>query len=167
MPISNTNLKWYLSGGSSNSDPDASIGGDRSSTAAGSDLFDIVTGDESAAGDTEYRCVYFRNEDSDADGLISPVVWVSSNTPSADTTIAIGVATEGKNASPSAVANENTAPAGVSFSSPSSKGTGLALPSGPYAQNDYVAVWLRRTVSAGAASAASDPATIRVEGDTI
>jgi hypothetical protein len=167
MPISNANLKWYLSGGGSNSDPNASIGGARSSTVAGTNLFDTVTGDESAAGDTEYRLVYFRNEDSDADGLISPVVWVLSNTPSADTTIAIGICTEGKNAEVSAVANENTAPAGVSFSSPASKGAGTALPTGPYAQNEYVWVWLRRTVNAGAASAASDPATIRVEGDTI
>lgn len=167
MPISNANLKYYLSGGGSNTDPNASIGGARSSTAAGTDLFDTVTGDESAAGDTEYRLVYFRNEDSDSDGLISPVVWVLSNTPSSDTTIAIGIATEGKNATVSAVANENTAPAGVSFSSPASKGAGLSLPSAPYAQNDYVGIWLRRTVSAGAASTGSDPATIRVEGDTI
>jgi len=167
VPISNANLKWYLSGGGSNTDPNASIGGARSSTQAGSNLFDTVTGDESAAGDTEYRLVYFRNEDSDSDGLISPVAWVLSNTPSADTTIAIGMAAAGKNSTESAVANENTAPAGVSFSSPASKGAGIALPSAPYAQNDYVGVWFRRTVTAGAASAASDPATVRVEGDTI
>lgn len=167
MPISNANLKWYLSGGGSNTVPIASLGGARSSTIAGSDLFDTVTGDESAAGDTEYRCVYFRNEDSDSDGLINPMVWILSNTPSADTTIAIGVDPAGKNGTGTTVVNENTAPAGVSFSSPASKGAGLALPGTPYAQNEYVAVWLRRTVNAGAAAAASDPATIRVEGDTI
>ena len=167
MPISNANLKWYLSGGGANTDPNASIGGARSSTVAPSSLFDTVTGDESAAGDVEYRLVYFRNEDSDSDGLIDPVVWILSNTPSADTTIAIGIAAAGKNATETAVANENTAPAGVSFSSPASKGAGIALPSDPYAQNDYVGVWVRRTVTAGAASAASDPATLRVEGDTI
>jgi hypothetical protein len=168
MPISNANLKWYLSGGGANSDPNASIGGARSSTLASTDLFDTVTGDESAAGDTEYRLVYFRNEDSDSDGLITPVVWILSNTPSADTTIAIGLAAAGKNATETAVANENTAPGGgVSFSSPASKAAGLALTSAPYAQNDYIGVWVRRTVTAGAASAASDPCTLRVEGDTI
>lgn len=167
MAISSANLKWYLSGGGANSDPNASIGGARSSTLAGTDLFDTVTGDEAAAGDTEYRLVYFRNEDADSDGLITPVVWILSNTPSADTTIAIGIAAAGKNATETAVANENTAPAGVSFSSPASKGAGVSLPSTPYAQNEYVGVWVRRTVTAGAASAASDPATLRVEGDTI
>lgn len=167
MPISNANLKWYLSGGGSNTNPDASFGGARSSTQAGSSLFDTVTGDESAAGAVEYRLIYFRNEDADSDGLISPVAWVLSNTPSTDTTIAIGIAVAGKNASETAPANAYTAPSGVSFSSPASKGAGLALPSGPYSQNDYVGVWLRRTVTAGAASAASDPATVRVEGDTI
>lgn len=167
MPISNANLKYYLSGGGGNADPNASLGGARSSTLATSALFDTVTGDESAAGDTEYRCVYFRNEDADADGLISPVAWILSNTPSADTTIAIGLDPAGKGGTATTAANENTAPAGVSFTSPATKAAGLSLPSTPYAQNEFIAIWIRRTVTAGAASAASDPATIRVEGDTI
>lgn len=167
MPISNANLKWYLSGGSGNTDPNASLGGARSTTLAPSSLFDTVTGDESAAGDTEYRCVYFRNEDADADGLINPILWILSNTPSADTTVAVGLDPAGKGGTATTIANENTAPAGVSFSSPATKGAGLALPSTPYAQDEFIAVWIRRTVDAGAASAASDPATLRVEGDTI
>lgn len=166
MPISNANLKWYLSGGGANADPNAALGGARSSVQAGSSLFDTVTGDESAAGDTEYRCVYFRNEDSDSDGLISGILWILSNTPSTDTTIAVGLDPAGKNATATTVANENTAPAGVSFSSPATKGAGIALGS-TFAQNDFIGVWVRRTVTAGAASAASDPATLRVEGDTI
>ena len=168
MAIDGANLKWRLSGGASNSDPAASLGGPPSTTTVvPTGLFDKILGDEAAAGDISYRCIYIRNEDSDADGWISPVVWVSSNTPSVDTMMALGVDPAGKNATPSTLANEHTAPGGVSFSSPSSKGAGLALPSGPYVQNDYVAVWVRRTVTAGAASAATDPATFRAEGDTI
>lgn len=167
MPISNANLKWYLSGGGSNTDPNAALGGARSSTAASSSLFDTVTGDESAAGDTEYRCIYFRNEDASSGGLINPVLWILSNTPSTDTTIAIGLDPAGKGGTATTIANEDTAPASVSFSSPATKGAGVSLPSTPYAQNEFIAVWVRRTITAGAASAASDPATLRVEGDTI
>lgn len=168
MPISGANLKWYLSGGASNSDPNASLGGARSTTTTvPTGLFDAVSGGEASAGDIEYRCAYIRNEDADADGWISPVIWISSNTPSSATTMAIGLDPAGKNATATTATNEDTAPAGVSFSEPASKAAGLALPSAPYAQNDFVAVWFRRTINAGAGSAASDAATIRVEGDTI
>lgn len=167
MAINPANLKKYLSGGSGNTDAAASLGGARSSTVVPTGLFDTVTGDEAAAGDAEYRCFYIRNEDADADGWIDPVVWISSNTPSADTTMAIGLDPAGKNGTATTIATEGDAPAGVSFSSPANKAAGLALPGAPYAQNDFCAVWVRRTVTAGAASAPTDPATFSFEGDTI
>jgi hypothetical protein len=169
-PISSANLKYYLSGGSGNTNPNASLGGARSTTPVGSaidNVFDDVTSAESTAGAIEYRCVYFRNEDVNANGLILPTAFISSNTPSADTTIAIGIDPVGKNGTATTIANEVTAPTGVTFSSPSTYGTGLALPGAPYGQNDFIAIWIRRTVNAGAASALTDPATLRVEGDTV
>ena len=42
-----------------------------------------------------------------------------------------------------ALANENTAPAGRSFSTAASKGAGVALPSPDYVEDDYVAVYVR------------------------
>ena len=168
MPISGANLKWYLSGGASNATAAASLGGARSTTTVvPTGLFDAITGAEAAAGDTDYRCAYVRNEDSDADGWIAPVIWIDSNTPSTDTTLAIGLDPAGKNATATTIANEDAVPAGVTFTSPSTKGTGLSLPGAPYAQNDFVAVWFRRTINVGAVSVASDPATVEHEGDTI
>lgn len=170
MPINSANLVYYLSGGTNNSNPNASLGGVRSTTTVGggiNNLFDDVTGTESTAGMVDYRCIYFRNQDSDADGLMNPVVWISSNTPSSSSEIYIGIGSGGKNATAVTIANELTAPAGVSFSYPSTKGTALALPSQPYVQNDYVAIWIKRVITALAPSASSDPATIRVEGDTV
>ena len=170
MPINSANLLYYLSGGTNNTNPNASLGGARSTTPVGTsinNLFDDVTGSESTAGMSDYRCFYFRNEDSDADGLMNPVIWISSNTPSSGSEIYIGIDSGGKNATAVTIANELTAPAGVSFSYPSTKGTALALPSQPYAQNDYVAIWVRRDIAPVTASATSDPATIRVEGDTV
>jgi len=170
MPVSAANLKFYLSGGTGNTNPNASLGGARSTTViAGTinNLFDDVTGAESTAGSVEYRCLYFRNEDSNANGLINPIAWLVSNTPSATTAIYIGLDPAGKNGTATTIVNELAAPAGVSFSAPSTKGTGLTLAGTPYVQNDYAAIWLKRVVDAGTSSATTDPATLRVEGDTI
>ena len=170
MPVSSANLKFYLSGGSGNTNPNASLGGARSTTLVATslnNLFDDVTGSESTAGTSEFRCLYFRNEDADADGLILPTVWFTSNTPSAGTVMSMGLDPAGKNGTATTIANELAVPAGVTFSTPSTKGAGLLLPSGPYMQNDYVAIWLRRVVSPGTSSASTDPSTIRVEGDTV
>jgi hypothetical protein len=170
MPVSASNLKFYLSGGAANTDPNASLGGARSTTAVPvsiNNLFDDVTGAESTAGSTEYRCVYFRQEDADAEGLIAPIVWLVSNTPSLTTSISIGLDPAGKNGTAVTIANELAAPVGVTFTAPSTKSTGLALAGTPYVQNDYAAIWLKRVVDAGTSSATTDPATIRVEGDTI
>lgn len=170
MAINAANLKWYLSGGASNTDPDQSLGGARSTSTVVptslNGLFNLVTGDEAAAGKTVYRCVFFRNEDSDADGFIAGVLWLVDNTDASDTTYEIGLDPAGKNAAAATIANEATAPAGVSFSAPASKGAGLSLPS-TFAQNDYIGVWIKQIINAGAASAASDSATLRMEGDTI
>ena len=170
MPVSAANLKFYLSGGAGNTNPNASLGGVRSTTevaATINNLWDDVTGSESTSGSTEYRCCYFRNEDSNATGLLSPFLWVASNTPSSTTTMSIGLDPAGKNGEATTIANELAAPAGVSFTSPSTKGTGIALTSGPYVQNDYIAIWLQRAVSSGTSSATNDPSTLRIEGDTI
>lgn len=155
---------WRLSGGAANSDPNASLGGVLSTTTlAGSNLFDNVTGDESAAGDVEYRGVYVVNNGSV--DLQSAVVWIQTNTPDADTTVDIGLATQGPNATMSTIANENTAPSpAVTWSAPSTKGAGLSL--GTLTPGQRYGVWVRRTVNAGAAPYNGDTFTLRVEGDT-
>lgn len=65
MPIVSGDIDFHLSGGTGNSDINASLGGQQSNTeitdATVENLFDNVTGDESAAGDIEYRCMYIRN----------------------------------------------------------------------------------------------------------
>lgn len=172
MPINAANLKYYLSGGAGNADPNASLGGARSNTlvpAGINNLFDDVLGDEAAAGDIEYRCIFFRNEDADADGLMAPLkAWISGLTSAAGDEIDIGIDPVGKNGvAAGPVANENTAPAGVAFTRPVTKAGGLDLPTPPYVQNDFIAIWIRRTVTAGAAADANDTASVSCEGDTV
>lgn len=167
MAITATDIQFRLSGGASNSDVNASLGGAKSSTqitdATLHNLFDQVSGGESAAGDIEYRCIYVHNAHGSLT-LQNAVVWISTNTPSTDTTVAIALAGEGLNATAETVANENTAPAGESFTSPSSKGTGLSLGNIPAGQ--HYAIWIRRTVTAGAAAYNTDSVILSVEGDT-
>jgi hypothetical protein len=156
-------IEYRLSGGSGNTDPAASLGGAMSSTEAGSGLFDNVSSAEAAAGDIEYRCVYVANVGTTT--ALTAVIWIQANTPSGDTTIAIALGGEGVNGTAETVGDENTAPSGESFSSPSSAGSGLSL--GGLAQNDEYPVWIRRTVTAGAAAATSDTFTLRVRYDYI
>ena len=154
-------LELHLSGGAANTDKNAALGGARSTAGGGvvpkaltaNSFFDDVTGAESTAGDTEYRCVYLRNVGTvDA---TSTVIWLSGNTADTDTDIALTLGTSGIGASTTeqTVANENTAPTGVAaFTSPATEGTGIAVGTIPAGQ--HKAIWLRRTVNAAAGSSA-------------
>jgi hypothetical protein len=170
MAIDIANIKYYLSGGASNNLPALSIGGAKSSVAVSAtalgNLFDPVTGDEAAAGVTRYRLVYLQHDDADASGLLDPAVLWFSTSPAAGQTIAVGLAAAGKGAPETAVANENTAPAGVTFASPVSKATGVSLTGTPYTEGQYIGVWLRVVTSVGATKRASSGAPVlRLQAD--
>jgi|ERR1041384_5337589 hypothetical protein len=167
MPIASSDIKIFLSGGSGNTDPNASLGGVKSSTEVTdntlNNLFDDVSGTESNAGDTEYRCVYVYNNHGTL-SMQNTRVYISSNTSSADTTFDIALAGEGVNATAETVANENTAPVGESFSAPTTYAGGLDM--GTIAAGQRYGLWIRRTVTAGAAADNADTATIKYDCDT-
>lgn len=160
MPIITTEIVYRLSGGAANASALASIGGAKSANVAPAGLFDDVTSAESSAGDIEYRCFYVHNANA-ALAMQNAVVYIQENTTG--NRIAIGVGTSAVNATETAVADENTAPAGVTFSQPATKGAGLALGNIPAGQ--HRAVWVRRTIGA-ATPASNDTYTLRVECDT-
>jgi hypothetical protein len=167
MPIAASDIKKYLSGGAANSDPNASLGGQISSTEITDNtlhnLFDKVTGPEAEAGDIEYRAIFIKNTHATLT-YEDVVVYISSNTPSADTTVAIALADEAVGTDTiETVANESTAPVGPTFSSPSSAGTGLSI--GNIAPGEMKGIWVRWTVTEGAA-AVLDEVTIAVSGNT-
>lgn len=162
MPITSSDIQYRLSGGASNADQNASLGGAKSSSSASSAIFDDVSSAESAAGDIEYRCVYVHNNHGSLT-MQNTVIWIQSNTPSATTDVAIALGGEGLNGTAETVANENTAPVGETFSSPATEGAGLSLGSIPFGQ--HYPVWVRRTITAGTAAAA-DTFTLRVKCDT-
>jgi hypothetical protein len=109
-------LRMYLSGGVSNSLPAASLGGGRSSTLVTENLIGSIDEADFTAGSTIYRWVYIYTDIH----VHSAKIWIT-DTPSAATTVAIGWGT----GTPSLLANQNTAPVGVTFSSPTSSGTAI------------------------------------------
>ena len=164
MPIIASDIPTLLSGGAANTNPALSLGGIESTTAAGSNLFDNVSSGEATAGDVEYRCFYVKNTHATLT-LTGAKVWIQANTPSADTTIDIGLGTTAVGTgNEQTVADEQTAPSGVTFAAAANEGAALSI--GDIAPGQHKAVWIRRTVNA-AAAAANDTYTIRVKGDTL
>lgn len=165
MPLITGDFVTRLSGGSSNSVGNSSLGGVKSSNAASSSidaLFDQVSSAEAVAGDVEYRCVYLQNANATST-MLSAGVWVSANTPLAGSTIDIGVGTAAVNGTEQTIANESTAPTSVTFSAPSTQGTMLALGDIPAGQ--HKAIWIRRTITAGAGASANDTFTLSYAAD--
>lgn len=167
MSIITADFVKRLSGGASNADPAASLGGAKSSAVMSelvNGLFDSVSAAEAAAGDVEYRCIYVHNANA-TDTMTSLVAFVQSDTTSAQTALAIGVGASAVNGTEDAAANESIAPAGVAFSAPTDAGSGIALGSIPPGQ--HRALWLRWTVSAGAGATANDAASLGFRCETV
>jgi hypothetical protein len=169
MAIVTADIEYRLSGGAANTSPAASLGGALSTAGGGvitdnvlNNLWDDVAGDEASAGDVEYRGFYVKN----ANGTLtwqSVFFWISSLTSSADTEFDVALANEAVGVAEATIADESTAPASVTFTRPVTKAGGLSI--GNIASGSYKGLWIRRTVTAGAA-AANDTGTIRCEGDT-
>jgi len=164
MAIVATDIKYYLSGGAANTNPAASLGGGISTTeVAPSTIFDTVASAESSAGDTEYRCVYVKNNHATL-SLTTAKLWVQTNSTSAGSDIDVVLSDQGKNvAETQTVANENTAPTEVFANTAVSEVTGLAM--GNLAPAEFYAIWIKRVIAA-ATPAAADGFTLRVKGDT-
>lgn len=171
MPIVPSDIVFRLSGGASNTDPNASHGGAMSTVGGGvittdvlNNLWDDVSGAEASSGDTEYRCIYVENAVATAITLQNAKIWISADTTSTDDEVDIGLDTAGKNGTAETEADEETAPANPTFSHPTTFETGLSL--GNLDQNDNYPLWIRRTVNSSASAANANPYTLSVQGET-
>jgi hypothetical protein len=174
MAITATDIVFRLSvaaaaGDTTAGTPAASLGDQVSTTAITTatlnNLFDDVTGAESAAGDVEYRGIFVLNNHATLT-LANATVEVLSQTSGGGTidiatdNIAISAKTSGSTQM-ATIANESTLPTGIS-----------AFGAGPLALGDIgpgqvKGVWLRRTVTAGAGAVDPDGVVLRVNGDTL
>ena len=178
MPITSTDLllKYSVTSGTA--------GNQGAGTAAGSlgkyisttqitdntlnNLFDNISGDENANSVVDYRCIFVHNAHASLTWQ-APVVWLLSEV-AGGASIMIGVDPTAASAIGSAgaqavqVANETTAPAGVSFSAPTTQGAALAL--GDIAPGQCKAIWVRRA-AANSAALSNDGVTLRFQGNSL
>ncbi len=173
MSVVSADLKWYYSGGNTNTNPDASLGGEISTHEITSNLvenlFDNVDAAEATSGMTDYRCAYIKNTNG-TDAVDDFVIWIASQTPSASTRIDVGLdpAGIGNGVSPgmaTTISPDTDAPSGVAFGGspdPVSKATGLMI--GQLDAGESQAVWFRRVINAAAPAVSNDPCTISVAG---
>jgi hypothetical protein len=151
------NITFRLTGGASNSDPDASLGGVGSSQEVSAtplnNLFDDVDAGEASAGDVEYRAIDLYNGGDQA--AVGVELYISTETPNANTQIDVAL-----DSTTQSIADESTAPTGVTFSHPL---TGSRLSVSDIAVGSTQRVWLRRTVSASAPNLANDNFQLSVE----
>lgn len=163
MAIVSTDIKFYLSGGGSNADPNAALGGAISSSQVGSNLFDDVSTAEAAAGDTEYRGYFVKNTNA-TDTAYDVVVWIASNTDSSSTALQIAVADEGVANTIETIANESTAPSGPVFDDAEDVSNALSI--GDLTPGQAHGVWIKRVVTATTVAFPNDTATLRVRANT-
>lgn len=178
MAISANDLRTHLSiktGTAGNQlaqgDPNESLGKYISTTAwvggVLNDLFDNVTGDQNAASAVSYRCIFFSNRDASLT-IASVVAWLSAET-AGGANIAIGMdnlaetALGHASAQAASIATASTAPAGVTFSSPTTKGAGISV--GSISPGYCRALWIRRTAT-NSGALDNDSVTISFAGDS-
>jgi hypothetical protein len=126
-------------------------------------IWDVVSSTESNTGDTEYRCIYVKNTNSSLT-LQSPKVWIATNTPSTDTSVEIGLGTAAVNGTEQTVANENTAPSGVTFGTAAGEGNALTFADLPAAGSK--SIWIKRIIGATAGAFNDDNYVLSYAGDT-
>src|SRR5687768_11458567 len=126
-------------------------------------IWDVVSSTESNTGDTEYRCIYVKNTNATLT-LESAKVWIATNTPSTDTSVEIGLGTSAVNGTEQTVANESTAPSGVTFSTAAGEGNALTIGNIPNGQ--HKAIWIKRIVGATAGAYNDDNYVLSYAGDT-
>ena len=167
MPIEETDIKSYLSGGAANADPDAALGGEISSTEIVDDtlnnLFALAPASEADAGSKKYRAFFIKNTHATLT-YKNAVIYISSNTPSTDTEVKIALADEAVGVDTiETIADEDTSPSGPSFST--ADGVGNALSIGDIAPGEMKGIWVEWTLDPST-EAVDDEVTYAVKGET-
>ena len=114
-------------------------------------MFDDVTKDESDTGMTDYRLVYIKNDSVDTKKEVK--LWIASNATGEDS-VSIGLDPAGVSAAGAIIADENTAPVGVTFTAPSTDAAALSI--GTMVSADYYGIWIKRLVPSGVTTAVPD-----------
>jgi len=165
MAIVAGDIDFHLSGATGT--PATSLGGAIHATqitdATTHNLFDVVSSAETTAGDTEYRCLYVKNNHGTLT-LQNAEIYINTQTPSTDTSVEIALGTSAVNGTEQTVGNESTAPTGVTWTALT--GSANALSIGDIPAGQHKAIWVKRIVSATASAYTDDSGIFTVAGDT-
>ena len=185
MAIVAGDISFWLTGaasdGAAQADPNASLGGFRSSTQITTgvlnNLWDNTTGAKAAAGDTEYRCVCIRNDHATL--LLTEATVFMAATGNAQIVVSFAVevpTTSDTTGSCQTIVNESTTPTVNSgncgnWSTATTYATGQTLAINAHDDDlgvgEIVFVWLRRVVAAGATAVNSEDHYIYITGNTL
>jgi hypothetical protein len=150
--MANIELRLSTGGaGTTNSTPANSIGGNmatnpeaiiNTSNTTLNNLWNNVSKTDNFNGVTTYRCVYIHNDTATSGDIFANGTAYMTGSPLATFTLGL-VAT--KNTAAGTIADEHTAPSGITFTAPTS-GSPLALLSSSNVLNpgDYIGLWLKR-----------------------
>jgi hypothetical protein len=150
MPILTTDLKFKKT--------TSNLGGAiTASVTNGSDIFDTFTGDETAAGTTEYACIYLDNDS--ALTATTARMHIDSETAHAGVNFTIGLGSSAINGTEQTIVNKNTAPAGVTFIEAADLAAAITL--GDLPAGNHKAVWIKAVIAA--ATLAKDSYTVALK----
>ena len=131
-------------------------------------LFPNVTGPQSSAGATHFRCIYIYNSHATLT-FTNAKIWIAQLTASADDEIDIGLDPAAIGADSAINVTESptgtSAPGGVTFTRPTTEGTAIAIGSIPALSKK--AFWIKRTVNAGANAYTNNSFQLQSSGETL
>lgn len=107
-------------------------------------VFDEILKSENIAGTSDYRCLYFQNDFAGSQLIYQPTIQIISTTSTA--IFSVGLLSD-KNVTAEAIADENTAPSGITFTTPLITDSPIALIQGStttLSPGEYVGFWFKR-----------------------
>jgi len=167
MAVISSTLQINKSGGSANEDQHTSLGGTESAAAGRlfinnflHNMYDEVGISEASSGDEEYRHFYYVN--ANAFSLSNAKLQILSNTKEKWSKVYFAKGTAANGSREQAVANENTAPVGISEDAWISTGE-IAL--GTIPATSWASIWTRRKVEPGSLIVNNEKVSFRILGD--
>lgn len=137
-------LKLYLSGGTLNTDPNLSLGGQISTTQIAENLFNAVINTDITSYYEDYRCIYLYNS-SNTESIINLRILTAVDNSGDDSDLFLSLAHEGINNEVQSITSSTTAPLEQTFLPCLNDSTALSI--GNLGPNQFVGIWFKRTVN--------------------
>ena len=182
MPLDSSDIKFCYTGSATGpSNNTLSLGGTISGSPpntipdnTANNIFDDVTGDESSSGDTEYRGIAIYIDTIASNGsfdAINPKIWITGykRSPDVADTIYIAKSTFALNSNTMGTCtDEDTAPneTGLSWVEEGSPSSTIDWGGGTLKSENWVGIWLKRVVPAGASAYSDRSCTIKFQCET-